>query len=162
MTGRPLNGKKKRALESLRKRQRAFRARQQAKGVTRITVWARPEDVEGLKLAAGEGRAFSRLRADAMAALADELRGRLAKALDEWVGDGTKTAASERIVAAFNAAAEAKETLDLRLNDLVRALDEALAEESAGEGAPARNGEGASLEDLMRVIARASAAEEEK
>lgn len=156
MTRRRAKARTKSALEALRVRQARFRAQKKAEGRTRITVWALREDVEGLKLAAGEGRVFSRLHETAKAELIEELRGKLAEALDEWVGDGTESESSERIRAAFNAAVEAKETLALCLSALVQALQEATDEDTAGTG-----GEDVSLDDLMQTVEGHAATEAE-
>ncbi len=156
MTDKNADARAKGKLELLRNRQRRFRARQAAQGRTRITVWALREDVEGLKLAAGEGRAFSRLHEAAKAELTDELRGQLTAALDAWVGGGPQSASSKKIRGAFDAAVEAKETLDLRLNDLMQALGDGLA-----ENVPAYEGKGVSLGDLLRAVADPHAGEGE-
>lgn len=150
MTGKDANAKAKvgRKLEMLRNRQRRSRAGPPPQDRKRITVWALREDVEGLKLAAGEGRAFSRLHEAAKAELTEELRGQLTAALDAWVGGGPQSASSKRIRAAFDAAVEAKETLDLRLKDLMQALGDAL-----DETVPVSGEEGVSLGDLLRAVA---------
>ena len=82
MTGGDSNAKRKAALESVRERQRRFKAIRHAKGLKRVTLWVPIEDVEELKLAAGDGPAFDRLRQAALAGLQAEI----SELLDEAAG----------------------------------------------------------------------------
>ena len=127
MTGGALEAKRKAAVASARERQRRFKERKWAKGLTRITVWVPKEDAEELKLALGDGPAFDRLRADARAGLKAEI----SELPDEAVGGGTGKALPVRLMSALAAAVAAKAEMDARLGDLMRALDEAVNEDAA-------------------------------
>ena len=120
MTGGALEAKRKAAVESARERQRRFKERKWAKGLTRITVWVPKEDAEELKLALGEPGAFERLREDAMAGLQAEYRERL----DRWVGGQVDETVPARLRDALAAAAEAKAVMDACMDDLKRAVAE--------------------------------------
>ena len=101
MTGGTTDAKRKAALESARERQRRFKEKKWAKGLTRITVWVPKEDAEELKLSLGEPGAFERLREDAMAGLQAEYRERL----DKWVGGRVDETIPTRLRDALAAAA---------------------------------------------------------
>ena len=125
MTGGAIEAKRKAALESARERQRRFKERKRAKGLTRITVWVPKEDAEELKLALGEPGAFERLREDAMAGMQAEYR----ECLDKWVGDQVDETVPARLRDALAAAAEAKAVMDACMDDLKRAVEEASADD---------------------------------
>ncbi len=127
MSGGASDTKGKSALEFARNRQRRFKARREAKRLTRITVWVPKEDAEELKLALGEPGAFERLREDAMAGLQAELTDRL----DKWMGSGSEKSQPPRVREALAAAAAAKAEMDACLGDLMQALEEAAADEGA-------------------------------
>ena len=127
MTGGDSNAKRKAALESVRERQRRFKAIRHAKGLKRVTLWVPIEDVEELKLAAGDGPAFDRLRQAALAGLQAEI----SELLDEAAGGGTGKALPVRLSSALAAAVAARAEMDARLNDLMQALDEAVNEDAA-------------------------------
>ena len=120
MTGGALEAKRKAAVASARERQRRFKERKWAKGLTRITVWVPKEEAEELKLSLGEPGAFERLREDAMAGLQAEYRERL----DKWVGGQVDETVPARLRDALAAAAEAKAVMDACMDDLKRAVEE--------------------------------------
>lgn len=128
MTGGATGARRKSAVESARERQRRFKERKRAKGLTRITVWVPKEDAEELKLALGEPGAFERLREDAMAGLQAEYRERL----DKWVGGRVDETVPARLRDALAAASEAKAVMDACMDDLKRAVEE-VAEEECGK-----------------------------
>ena len=127
MTGGANDAKRKAALKSARERQRRFKEKKWAKGLTRITVWVPKEDAEELKLSLGEPGAFERLREDAMAGLQAEYRERL----DKWVGGRVDETVPTRLRDALAAAAEAKAVMDACMDELKRALDEAVNDDVA-------------------------------
>ena len=124
MTGGATETRRKSALESARERQRRFKERKWAKGLTRITVWVPVEDVEELKLSLGEPGAFFRLREEAKA----ELKAEMSERMDKWMGGCPESSQPPRVRAALAAAAEAKAVLDACLGDLMQALEEAAAD----------------------------------
>ena len=127
MTGGATEAKRKAAVAAARERQRRFKERRWAKGLTRITVWVPKEDAEELKLALGEPGAFERLREDAMAGLQAELTDRL----DKWIGGRAEEAVPARLRDALTAAAEAKARMDACMVDLMRAVEEAANDDEA-------------------------------
>lgn len=127
MTGGTTDAKRKAALESARERQRRFKEKKWAKGLTRITVWVPKEDAEELKLSLGEPGAFERLREDAMAGLQAEYRERL----DKWVGGRVDETIPTRLRDALAAAADAKSAMDACMDDLKRAVEEVAHEDGA-------------------------------
>ena len=127
MTGGATDARRKAALESARERQRRFKEKKRAKGLTRITVWVPKAAAEELKLALGEPGAFERLREDAMAGLQAELTERL----DKWMGGRAEKTVPARLRDALAAAAEAKAVMDACMDDLMRAVEEAANDDGA-------------------------------